>query len=76
VTDPYGRIPWFLNRSRYIVFQVAPQLYSRGWLHPFLDAVIFRKSGSAGNKTRDHWICTQELWPLDNRDGQMTSLIR
>jgi CBS-domain-containing membrane protein len=30
VTDPYGRILGFLDRSRYIFFQVAPQLYSRG----------------------------------------------
>jgi hypothetical protein len=25
------------------------------------------KSGSAGNRTRDLWICSQELWPLDHR---------
>jgi hypothetical protein len=30
VTDPYGRIICFLDRSRYFFFQVAPQLYSRG----------------------------------------------
>jgi hypothetical protein len=30
VTDPYGPILDFLNRSRYFFFQVAPQLYSRG----------------------------------------------
>jgi hypothetical protein len=29
VTDPYGRILEFLDRSRYYFFQVAPQLYSR-----------------------------------------------
>jgi hypothetical protein len=28
VTDPYGRILAFLDRSRYFFFQVAPQLYS------------------------------------------------
>jgi hypothetical protein len=27
VTDPYGRILGFLDRSRYFFFQVAPQLY-------------------------------------------------
>jgi CBS-domain-containing membrane protein len=27
VTDPYGRIIGFLDRSRYLFFQVAPQLY-------------------------------------------------
>jgi hypothetical protein len=30
VTDPYGRILGFLDR--YFFFQVAPQLYSRGWV--------------------------------------------
>jgi hypothetical protein len=30
VTNPYSRIPDFLDRSRYYFFQVAPQLYSRG----------------------------------------------
>jgi hypothetical protein len=30
VTDPYGCILEFLDRSRYIVFQVPPQLYLRG----------------------------------------------
>jgi hypothetical protein len=29
VTDPYGRILGFIDRSRYFFFQVAPQLYSR-----------------------------------------------
>jgi hypothetical protein len=28
VTDPYGRILGFLDRSRYFFYQVAPQLYS------------------------------------------------
>jgi hypothetical protein len=31
VTDPYGRILGFLDRSSYFFFQVAPQLYSRGF---------------------------------------------
>jgi hypothetical protein len=30
VTNPYGRILGFLDRSRYYCFQVAPQLHSRG----------------------------------------------
>jgi CBS-domain-containing membrane protein len=28
VTDPYGHILGFLERSRYFLFEVAPQLYS------------------------------------------------
>jgi hypothetical protein len=30
VTNPYGRVLGFLDRSRYYFFLVAPQLYSRG----------------------------------------------
>jgi hypothetical protein len=30
LTDPYGRILGFLERSGYFFFKVAPQLYSRG----------------------------------------------
>jgi hypothetical protein len=30
VTNPYGSILGFLDRSRYYCFQVAPQLHSRG----------------------------------------------
>jgi hypothetical protein len=52
VTYPYGRILGFLDRSRYFFFQVAPQLYSRGWVDPVPDPLLLRKSGSAGNRTR------------------------
>jgi hypothetical protein len=53
VTDPYGRILGFLDRSRHFFFlQVAPQLYSRGWVDPVPDPQLLRKSGSAGNQTR------------------------
>jgi hypothetical protein len=46
VTDPYGCIPGFLDRSRYYFFQVAPQLYSRGWVDPAPDPSgdIWRKN--------------------------------
>jgi hypothetical protein len=30
VTEPYGPNLGFLDRNRYFLFQVAPQLYSRG----------------------------------------------
>jgi hypothetical protein len=51
VTDPHGRNLEFLYRSRYFFFQVAPQLYSRGWVDPVPDPLL-RKSGSARNRTR------------------------
>jgi hypothetical protein len=55
----------FLDRSRYYFFQVAPQLSSRGWVDPVPDPLLLRKSGSAGNRTQNLWICSQKLWPLD-----------
>jgi hypothetical protein len=51
VTNPYGRIPGFLDRSRYFFFKVAPQLYSRGWVDPVPDPLLLWKSCSAGNRT-------------------------
>jgi hypothetical protein len=67
-TDPHDRILGFLDRSRYFL-QVAPQLYSRGWVDPVPDPLLLRKSGSAGNLTRNLWICSQELWPIHHRGG-------
>jgi hypothetical protein len=45
---PYCRILGFLDRSRYFFFQVAPQLYSRGWVDPVSDPLLLTKCGSAG----------------------------
>jgi hypothetical protein len=52
VADPYCRILFFIDRSRYFLFQAAPQLYSRGWMDPVRDPLLLRKSASAGNRTR------------------------
>jgi hypothetical protein len=71
--DPYGSILGFLDRRRYFYFQVAPQLHSRGWVYSVQDSLLFRKSGSSGNRIRDLWICSQELWPLDHRGGLLSS---
>jgi hypothetical protein len=48
----YGRNLGFLDWSRYFLFQVAPQLYSRGSVDPVSDPLLLRKSGSAGNRSR------------------------
>jgi hypothetical protein len=42
----------FLDRIRYFFFQVAPQLYLRGWVDPVPDPLLLRKTGSIGNRTR------------------------
>jgi hypothetical protein len=52
VTDPNYRILGFLARSRYFFYQVAPQLYSRGWVDPVPDSLLLWKCGSAGNRIR------------------------
>jgi hypothetical protein len=72
-TDPHGRNLAFPDWSRCYFFPVAPQLYSRGWVDSVPDPLLLRKSGSAGNQTRDLWICNQELWPLDHRGGLLSS---
>jgi hypothetical protein len=50
----------FLDRSRYFFIQLAAQLSSRSRVDPIPDALL-RKSGSAGNRTPDLCICSQEL---------------
>ena len=40
-------------------------------MDPVPDPLLLRKSGSAGNRTRDLCICSQKLWPLDHRGGHM-----
>jgi hypothetical protein len=69
VTDPYGRILGLLDRSRYFSITVAPQLYSRGWVDPVPNPLLF--FGVPGNRTRDPCICSQELWPLEHRGGRI-----
>jgi hypothetical protein len=50
------RIPTVVSRfSRQeplLFYQVAPQLYSRGWVDPVPDPLLLRKSGSSGNRTQ------------------------
>jgi hypothetical protein len=72
--DPHGRILVFLDRGRYCFFQVSPQLYSRGRVDPVPDPLLLRKSGSAGNRTRDLCIFSQGLWTLDYRGGPQKSI--
>jgi hypothetical protein len=40
---------------------------------PVPDPLLFRKSGSAGNRKRDLWVSSQKLWLLDHRGGQRTA---
>jgi hypothetical protein len=40
VTEPYGRILGFLDRSRYFFYQVAPQVVQRGCGDPVPDPLL------------------------------------
>jgi hypothetical protein len=60
----------FLDRSRYFFFQIAPHLSSQGWMDPVPDPLLLRKSGSARNRTRDLWVCSQGLGTLNHRGGR------
>jgi hypothetical protein len=42
----------FSRQEPLLFYQVAPQLYSRGCVHPVPDSLHFFFSGSAGNRTR------------------------
>jgi hypothetical protein len=64
----------FLDRSRYLIVQVTPQLSPRGWVNPVPDPLHSRKSGCAGNRTRDLCICSQKLWPLDHRGSRRNAV--
>jgi hypothetical protein len=65
VTNPYSHILGFLDRSRYYFFQVAPQLYSRGWVDPIPDPLL-----KLNNKRKEtitglveiRWNCTYGLF--------------
>jgi hypothetical protein len=52
-TDLQDRILDFLDRNHYYFFKEVPQLHSRGWVDPVPYSLILRKSGSAGNRTRN-----------------------
>jgi hypothetical protein len=41
-------------------------------MDPVPDSLLLRKFGSAGNRTRDLWVSSQELFPLDHRGGLLS----
>jgi hypothetical protein len=67
--DPCGRILSFLDRSCYFIFQVAPWLYSRGWVDPVPDHLLLRKSGSTWNRTRTSGSLTRASFGKTHIDG-------
>ena len=47
---------------------------SRGWVDPVPDPLLLRKSGSAGDRTRDLCICSQKFWPPDQLDALISQI--
>jgi hypothetical protein len=64
----------FLDRSHYFFFQVAPNLYSWGWVDPTPDPLLLRRSGSARNLTRTSGSIARISWPLDYRGSGLEKL--
>jgi hypothetical protein len=56
----------FLDRSRYCSFKQLLIYPHKGWVDPVPDPLLLKKSGSTGNGTRDLWVCSEEVWPLDS----------
>jgi hypothetical protein len=59
----------FSRQEPPLLYQVAPQLYSRGWVDPFPDPLLFFFSGSAGNRTRTSGFVAK------NSDHQTTEAV-
>jgi hypothetical protein len=55
----------FSRQEPLLFYQVAPQLYSRGWVDSVPDPLLFFWKCRESNPCLR--ICSQELWPLDHR---------
>jgi hypothetical protein len=69
VTNPYGTILGFLDRSSYFFFQVAPQLYSRGWVAPFQTHYFSENLEVPGIEPGTSGSVARNSRPLDHRGG-------
>jgi hypothetical protein len=61
----------FLDRSRYFSYKQLLIYPHKCWVDPVPDPLLLRKRGSVGSRTRDLWVSSQELYPLDHRGGPM-----
>jgi hypothetical protein len=57
-TDPYGNILGFLDQSRYFFLPSSSSIVLTRLSGPVPDPLLLIKAGSAGNRTRDLWICS------------------
>jgi hypothetical protein len=65
----------FLDHIPYFSFKWLLIYSHKGRVDPVPDALQLRKSGGAGNRTRDLWVSSQELWPLES-DIRYVSALR
>jgi hypothetical protein len=70
VTDPYGRIIGFLDRSRYFFFQVAPPLLIR---KSGIPGIEIGTSGSVARNS-DHLLCLPGMLD-DDECGEVGGMI-
>jgi hypothetical protein len=57
----------FLDWSCYFSFKSLLIYPHKGRVDPVPDPLLLRKSCNTGNRTRDLWVSSQELWPQDHR---------
>jgi hypothetical protein len=70
MTDPYGRILGFLDRSPYFSIKYLLSCTHEAEWTPF-QTHYFLFSGSAGNQTRASGSVAKNTWPLDHRGGHL-----
>jgi hypothetical protein len=58
----------FLDRSRYFSFKYIHSCPHEAEGTPFQTRCF--SENQYGNRTRDLWICSQKLWPVDHRGGR------
>jgi hypothetical protein len=67
VTDPYGRIQ-FSRQEPLLFYQVAPQLYSRGWVDPVISDITHVKNwvsaDSSGKEKISEMFEEDSLWGM------------
>jgi hypothetical protein len=70
----HGRIVGFVDQSRYIYIQLAPEFYSRGWMDPVSDHYFSENLVVPGMKPGTSGSLARKSWPLGHRGGPGTYL--
>jgi hypothetical protein len=73
VTDSYGRILGFLDQSRYFFLLSSSSVVLTRLSEPRSQTTTSVTIWYRRESNPDRWICSQELWSLDHRGGQLSS---